>query len=87
MKDEIPVSETIITIGEETIPARTAASPITSVPRMETACPMADGIRILASRSPSKTISIMNASKSAGNGTGSRAAAILNSRLAGIISG
>ncbi|MMZ71643.1 hypothetical protein D1872_351410 [compost metagenome] len=64
-----------MTIAADTIPASTAAVPIISAPIMETACPIALGIRMDASRSASKASSIIKASSSAGKGTISREAA------------
>ncbi|MNG15502.1 hypothetical protein D3C84_993340 [compost metagenome] len=58
-----------MTIGALTMPACTAASPITIAPTMEMVCPIVVGMRCPASRITSKVTSIMRASKIAGNGT------------------
>ncbi|MNC40325.1 hypothetical protein D3C75_890220 [compost metagenome] len=86
VKDAIPVNETTITIGAETIPAWTAACPITSAPRMLTAWPTVLGRRMPASRRASKATSIINASTIAGKGMVSRATAMDKSRLVGSMS-
>ncbi|MNP55072.1 hypothetical protein D3C76_1496840 [compost metagenome] len=71
-KLEIAVIATTITIAADTIPASTAACPITIVPTIDTACPIVRGIRMPASRKISKAISIINASIKAGKGVPSR---------------
>lgn len=68
----IAVIETMMTIAGETIPACTAAWPMTSAPTIEMADPTALGILTPASRKISNVISIMTASTKAGNGTDSR---------------
>lgn len=45
VKEAIPVNDTMITIGADTIPASTAAVPMTSAPRMLTVWPMVFGRR------------------------------------------
>jgi len=60
---------TMITTAADTKPASTAACPKISAPTMETAGPIALGIRIPASRNISKASSITNISTIAGKGT------------------
>ncbi|MNJ62260.1 hypothetical protein D3C77_580950 [compost metagenome] len=84
VNEAIPVAATMMTIGADTIPACTAAWPITRAPTMLTAEPIALGRRIPASRSPSKTSSIIIASMIAGNGTPSRAPEMLIRSVVGI---
>jgi hypothetical protein len=71
-KLEIAVIDTTITIAADTIPASTAACPITNVPTIDIACPIGLGIRIPASLRISNVISIINASMNAGKGVPSR---------------
>ncbi|MNN76779.1 hypothetical protein D3C81_1931880 [compost metagenome] len=52
-KEEMAVMDTMITMAADTMPASTAAWPMTSVPTMDTAWPTVRGIRIPASRSTS----------------------------------
>lgn len=85
-KLDIAVKDTTITIAADTIPASTAACPITSVPTIDTVCPIVFGIRMPASRNISNVISIANASINAGNGTPSRCEAMLISNIVGSIS-
>ncbi len=85
--DAMPVLATMMTIGAEINPARTAASPITIAPTMLTAEPIARGKRKPASRNPSNMISIINVSKKVGNGMPSLAAEMLIINATGIICG
>ncbi len=86
MKEAIPVIATTITINGDTMPAWTAAWPITRAPTILTAWPTARGSLIPASRRASKVISITSASSTAGKGTPSLAAAMLIRSCVGIIS-
>jgi hypothetical protein len=86
VNEAIPVIETTITIGAETIPASTAACPITNAPKILTACPTIFGSLTPASLNASNDISIIKASTKAGKGIASLDEAILNKRLVGIIS-
>ncbi|MNW08593.1 hypothetical protein D3C71_2054000 [compost metagenome] len=80
------VMATTITITADTIPASTAACPMTIDPTIETVCPIARGILMPASLNISKIISMINASIKAGKGTPSRCAAKLNSSIVGSMS-
>ncbi|MNJ60002.1 hypothetical protein D3C77_557100 [compost metagenome] len=71
-------------MGAETMPARTADSPITNAPTILTVEPTGLGKRMPASLSASNMTSINNASTTAGKGTPSRAAETLSRRLTGI---
>lgn len=86
LNEQIPVKATTTTIGVETRPAETAASPMTRAPTILMAGPMARGIRSPASRRISKVTSIKKASRKVGKGIPSRAAAMVRSNGVGIIS-
>lgn len=82
--EEMPVVATIITTVADTMPACTAACPMTSAPTILTAEPIGFGRRIPASRRPSNITSINRVSITVGNGTPSLAAAMLMSKFVGI---
>ncbi len=67
-KEAMPVNAMTTTIGVETRPARTAASPMINAPTILTAGPTALGKRKPASRSNSKVASSKKASTKAGKG-------------------
>ncbi|MOA06855.1 hypothetical protein D3C78_1265220 [compost metagenome] len=83
---DIAVSETTITIAVDTKPACTAACPMTSAPTMDTADPIAFGIRTPASRRISKITSINSASTNAVNGVASSCETSEITNCVGIIS-
>ncbi|MNP09381.1 hypothetical protein D3C76_1014880 [compost metagenome] len=85
-KLEMAVKATIMTMMLETMPASTAAVPITRPPTMDTVGPTARGIRTPASRRISKVISISIASTNTGNGRFSRCELMVNSSSVGISS-
>ena len=80
------IAITIIIIGE-TIPALTAASPITKPPKIDTEVPTLEGILASLSLNISKQIIIKSASIKPGNGTPKRWDEKFINKLIGIDSG